>query len=200
MEFTNKNEMLQYLRSFAVTPDDYGIKFKEKIKQTLLKCPHLLYVLNNSQYEDELFDEDGNLIEDGEWDMYFGDNIRPYVHFPEVQDESKNYICYKVEIDDLVDENKIFQNGTITFVIFCNEKDIIDKETGIARHDLLSALLIQSFNWSNVFGLQCELVDIIEATTEQHFVTKQITFTCVLPNAITQTNNGITSIINKYGR
>ena len=34
----------------------------------------------------------------------------------------------------------------------------MDKETGIARHDLLAALIIDDFAWSNDFGVQLRLV------------------------------------------
>ena len=42
-----KNDLLQKLRSYAYTPDDDVIRFKEKVKEKLLKCPELLYALNN---------------------------------------------------------------------------------------------------------------------------------------------------------
>jgi hypothetical protein len=56
-----KNDLLQKLRSYAYTPDDDVIRIKEKVKEKLLKCPELLYALNNKNLECELFCEDGTL-------------------------------------------------------------------------------------------------------------------------------------------
>ena len=81
MELSTKNELLQKLRSYATAPDEHGILWKEKIKNNLMNCPELLFALNNSDYEDQLFDEQGNIMWDGEWDRYFGpsSSIRPFI-------------------------------------------------------------------------------------------------------------------------
>lgn len=55
-EIKNKSEMLSKLRAYATSPDDDNIRIKEKIKQTLLNCPELLYALHNKELEGELFD------------------------------------------------------------------------------------------------------------------------------------------------
>ena len=100
-----KNDLLQKLRSYAYTPDDDVIRIKEKVKEKLLKCPELLYALNNKNLEGELFCEDGALnaeydeetgeiIPLGEWDRYFPYNIRPYVFIPETQAFTDNFLCY----------------------------------------------------------------------------------------------------------
>ena len=82
-----KKDLLNKLRAFASTPDDDNIRYKEKIHDELLKCPELLYALNNKELEAALFDDENNLLIDkdtgellGEVDRYFGDNtnIRPY--------------------------------------------------------------------------------------------------------------------------
>ena len=66
MELSTKNELLQKLRSYATAPDEHGILWKEKIKNNLMNCPELLFALNNSDYEDQLFDEQGNIMWDGQ--------------------------------------------------------------------------------------------------------------------------------------
>ena len=75
-EFKTKRQLLDKFISYTETPDNDNVRFKRKIKKELLKCPEILYLLHNKDYENELFSQDGLLNEDGEWDKYFGDNIR----------------------------------------------------------------------------------------------------------------------------
>lgn len=53
---TTKNDLLNKLRAYADNPDDDNIRYKEKIHDELLKCPELLYALNESTLYNELFD------------------------------------------------------------------------------------------------------------------------------------------------
>ena len=63
-ELKTKKDLLTKLRAYADNPDDDNIKYKNIIRKALLKCPELLYALNNKELESELFDEDGNLLID----------------------------------------------------------------------------------------------------------------------------------------
>ena len=83
-DFNDKKGLLNKLQGYAAYPDDDNIRLKEKIKSALLHCPELLYVLNNKKLESELFDNEGLLLTDGEWDRYFGSssNIRPFLFLP----------------------------------------------------------------------------------------------------------------------
>ena len=79
---TTKEKLLSKLRSYANTPDDDNIKYKNIIKNALLNCPELLYALNVPELESELFDENGDLLIDentgellGEVDRYFDEEV-----------------------------------------------------------------------------------------------------------------------------
>lgn len=61
MKLQKRNDILSKLRTYAYTPDDDVIRCKEKIKYALLRCPELLYALNNKELEEELFNQDGSL-------------------------------------------------------------------------------------------------------------------------------------------
>lgn len=76
--FLNKKELLSLLQEQLIAGDDDIIWAKEKVKQKLLQTPELLYALHNEELETELFNEDGTLNTEGEWDRYFGEtsNIR----------------------------------------------------------------------------------------------------------------------------
>ena len=152
---TTKEELLNKLRAYAETPDDDNIRIKKQIKDTFLNCPELLYAIHNKELESELFDEDGNLNIDedgnltGEVDRYFGENanIRPFLFIPETQDEVKNYVCYQTGYSDLVRYNDKEKKLIVTFTIFVNGKDSMDKPTNIPRHDLIASIIRENFAW-----------------------------------------------------
>jgi hypothetical protein len=178
MEITNKEQLLSKIRAYATTPDDDVIQYKTKIKDALLKCPEILYALNETELQDELFDEKGNLNEEGEWDRYFGDgaNIRPYLYIPETQSFTKHYLCYQVGFDDLSKSNNIMKDTLITFEAIIDGKDAVDTLTGIPRHDLIGSIIRERFNWSSIFGMQTKLISNKESTTDNDFVTRTLVF------------------------
>lgn len=51
-----KNDLLDKLRGFRTNPDDETIRYKNIIKDALLRCPELLYAINEKEFEEELFD------------------------------------------------------------------------------------------------------------------------------------------------
>ena len=208
---TTKEELLNKLRTYASTPDDDNIRYKEKIHDALLNNVELLYALNNKELESELFDEDDNLLinEDtgeliGEVDRYFGDNsnIRPYLFIPDTQDEVKHYVCYQVAFNELPRYSNIQKYTEITFNIFVNGKDRTDKLTGIPRHDLIASIIREKFNWSNIFGMQTHLISSKESVTDNNYLVRTLIFQITDLNSITNTPIGKTTsmTINKLGR
>ena len=208
---TTKEELLNKLRTYASTPDDDNIRYKEKIHDALLNNVELLYALNNKELESELFDEDDNLLinEDtgeliGEVDRYFGDNsnIRPYLFIPDTQDEVKHYVCYQIMFDELPRYSNIQKYTEITFNIFVNGKDRTDKLTGIPRHDLIASIIREKFNWSNIFGMQTHLISSKESVTDNNYLVRTLIFQITDLNSITNTPIGKTTsmTINKLGR
>lgn len=207
---TTKEELLNKLRTYASTPDDDNIRYKEKIHDALLNNVELLYALNNKELESELFDEDDNLLinEDtgeliGEVDRYFGDNsnIRPYLFIPDTQDEVKHYVCYQIMFDELPRYSNIQKYTEITFNIFVNGKDRTDKLTGIPRHDLIASIIREKFNWSNIFGMQTHLISSKESVTDNNYLVRTLIFQITDVNSITYTPLGEkASYINKLGR
>ena len=198
-DFTNKTELLNKLQSYADTPDSDNIHFKELIKDKLLHCPELLYAIHNTDLEDQLFDKRGNLLTDGEWSLYFGDNsnIRPRVFIPQTQDSANCYVCYKTGFDELMKYSSIEKEEQITFIVLVHGEDITDELTGIPRHDLIAAILTSEFNYSNTFGKQCVLVSDQEGYTDNNYVTRTLVFQLQTPNGIVQTQNGKTGYINR---
>ena len=202
---TTKEELLNKLRAYADTPDDDNIRIKEQIKDTFLNCPELLYAIHNKELESELFDEDGNLNIDedgnltGEVDRYFGSNsnIRPFLFIPETQDEVKNYVCYQTGYSDLVRYNDKEKNLIVTFTIFVNGKDSMDKLTGIPRHDLIASIIREKFAW---IGLEISTTTPFgdkESTTDNNYLVRTLQYEVTLPNSICKTDGNTTYYNNK---
>ena len=202
---TTKEELLNKLRAYADTPDDDNIRIKEQIKDTFLNCPELLYAIHNKELESELFDEDENLNIDedgnltGEVDRYFGENanIRPFLFIPETQDEVKNYVCYQTGYSDLVRYNDKEKNLIVTFTIFVNGKDSMDKLTGIPRHDLIASIIREKFAW---IGLEISTPTPFgdkESTTDNNYLVRTLQYEVTLPNSICKTEGNNTFYNNK---
>lgn len=208
-----KNDLLQKLRAYSYTPDDDVIRFKQKIKEKLLKCPELLYALNNTGLESELFnpdgtinaeyDENGNIIPLGEWDRYFPYNIRPYIFIPETQAFTDNFLCYTVGFREVPRYNDVEYYIQVIFTILCSSapEQAVDSLTGQSRADLIGAILREKFNWSNIFGLQCKLVSNQEDIKDTNYISRTLILESTKPNGITNTSlRGNTTIINNSVR
>ena len=202
---TTKEDLLNKLRAYADTPDDDNIRIKEQIKDTFLNCPELLYAIHNKELESELFDEDENLNIDedgnltGEVDRYFGENanIRPFLFIPETQDEVKNYVCYQTGYSDLVRYNDKEKNLIVTFTIFVNGKDSMDKLTGIPRHDLIASIIREKFAW---IGLEISTPTPFgdkESTTDNNYLVRTLQYEVTLPNSLCKTEGKNTFYNNK---
>lgn len=204
-DFSNKNEMLNKLRAYAINPDDDNIRIKEKIKDTFKHCPELLYALNNKTLEGELFKADGslNIDEDGEplgeWDRYFGEdsNIRPFLFIPQVQDTVQNFIAYTTFMDETVRYNDAVKIMTVVFTIMIEGRNAIDTLTGIARHDLIASIIREKFAWIGTeINTPVPKYDK-ETVSDNSFIVRTLRFEMTLPNSISRTSNGIIAYSNK---
>lgn len=212
-DLVTKADLLEKLRLFSDCPDDDNVIFKQKIQNAFLNCPELLYAINEGSLESELFNEDGTINYDGEWDRYFSDsyhdgNIRPYIFIPDTQEDVKNYICYQTSFEETPRYNAVEKYALVTFTIFVHSGDRIDTDTGLPRHDLLAAIIRDKLNWTNIFGTQCNVISDRETTTDFKYVVRTLIFRCTMPNNIVQTSifkDGdskriSTNVINKIGR
>ena len=188
MELTS--EQLSYLRSLKMLNDSDNIRFKEIIKKKLIDDPMVIYLLNNKELEDSEADPSD----------YLGINILPYYLIHPTQHNCQNYICYEIQTREEHRYNKTLKFGQVIFYVMCDEKNNIEKNTGIARHDLISALIINNFNWSNLFGKQIHLVSDIPSVTDTDYATRTLTFEGEMPNNLVKSDlNQKTVVVNKIG-
>ena len=170
------------LRQLKNQLDSDDVRWKEVIKAKLLNNDMLIHALNNKELE--------------EADEYFGVNILPYYIIHPTQTNVGNFVCFETQFDDINRGNRIHKYGQIVFYILCEQKNIIDEETYIARHDLLAALIIDEFNWSNYFGLQCHCVSNKPSVTDNDYACRTLIFELETPNSIVKTQNKISSVAN----
>lgn len=166
MEWTEEDR--KALLAFKDEVDCDDVKIKEQIKKVLLDNRFIVHVLNNKELEES----------DAEPEDYFGmdRNIRPAYIIPETQSSVKNFLCYEVGYRNLDRYNRLVKDLQITFYILCHEKDIIDEETGVARHDLLAALIQDQFNFTNYFGPEIMLVSDLPSVTDNSYNTRTLIF------------------------
>lgn len=208
-DFETKVEMLAKLRAYTDVLDDDNIRIKKKVKDALLKCPELLYAFHDKELENELFDENGFLRIDeydepnGEWDAYFGptSHIRDYLCIPDVQTDVKSLLCFECSFTETPRYNNTFEKyALVTFTIMVYNSDNTDKETGIARHDLIASIIREKINWTHILGgSQCHLISNKAGITDNNYVTRTLVFQNLLPNSVVQTKDGSIGYINKKG-
>lgn len=187
MELTQ--EQIQELRQYKVVMDDDNVRFKEIIKKNLIDDPLLIYLLNNKELEEDEADPSD----------YLGINILPMYLIHPTQHNVQNFICYDVQFKEVPRYNDTLKYVDVIFYILCEEKNNIEKLTGIARHDLIAARLKYIFNWTNKFGSQCHIVSDIPSVTDSDYATRTLTFELLMPKDIVKTKNGSSNVINRLG-
>lgn len=161
-------EIIQYKKQKG----NDNIQYKETIKDKLIHNSKIIRSLNNKDLDPDCPDD------------YYGDNILPYYLLVDTQTTDKNYICFETSFDEVARYNKVMKLGQVIFYIICNNKDILDKDTGIARHDLLAALITDEFDWSNLFGTQVHLVSDRPIAIDSRAVGRTLIFEQTTPNSI----------------
>ncbi len=187
MELTQ--EQLQTLRQYKTVMDDDNVRFKEIIKKNLIDDPLIIYLLNNKELEDQEADPSD----------YLGVNILPYYLIHPTQHNVQNFICYEVQFKEVPRYNDTLMYVDIIFYILCEEKNNVEKMTGIARHDLMGARIKDIFNWTNKFGTQCHVTSDVPSVTDNDYATRTITFEMTMPKDIVKTREGTSRIINRIG-
>lgn len=178
-------EQIQYLRDLKNNVDSDNVRYKEIIKKSLIDNPYIIYLLNNKELEDE----------DADPSDYLDVNILPYYLIHPTQHNVQNFICYEVGFRELERYNSKMKLLQITFYILCEEKNNIEKSTGIARHDLLAAIIHDIFNWSNLFGGQIHCVSDLPSVTDNDYATRTIIFEQLTDNNLAKTRGGVARII-----
>ena len=192
----DKEKIIDTLLSFKETVDSDDVKVKEKIKYMLSNNELIIFALNNKELE-----ESG-----AQPDEYLGVNILPFYLLEEVQTHVNNFVCFEVSYDMAQSYqyskshkslNSTVKTLNVIFHILCDEKYIIEENTGIDRHDLLATLVIDQFNWSNEFGGKLMLVSDVPSTVDKHYACRTLVFQQTTDNNVIKTIDDIPRYVNK---
>lgn len=167
-------EEKEFLKIFRDTSSYEDIRIKSIIRKKIEGNSHIIHALNNQELDEK------------EPRAYFNKNILPYYLITPVQTNVLNYICYETSFNEAPMYNEVMKYQQIIFYILCNckDKNIIDSDTGIARHDLLAALIIDQFNWTNYFGFQIHLISDRSNPVDNEFCARTLIFEQTTPNSI----------------
>ena len=149
-------------RDIQKVQDDI-IEMKRLIKQKLIADTDILEALHNPDIPLDSPDE------------FLDNNIFGFIRIPTTQDTVRNFICFTV--DDIEDHqfNSHMKIQQIQFNCICHLDDM-KTEYGMDRHDLLSYLVRDTFNWTNDFGLQFKLVYNKESTIDSDYYCRTLKF------------------------
>ena len=159
-------------------PDEDNVRYKQIIKEKLLNNNRIIYLLNDKELQDA----------DASNDEYFNVCILPYYLIAPVQDKVRHFICFETSFDEVSRYNSAMRMQEIIFHVLVEQKDIIEKRTSVARHDLLAAEIINMFNGCNDFGNQLKLISCKPYTTDTNYATYTIVFEQKTPNSLTTYN------------
>lgn len=151
--------------------DDDIIEMKRLIKQKLISDTDILEALHNPDIPLDSPDE------------FLDANIYGFIRIPQTQDTVRNFICFTV--DDIEEHrfNEVMKVQYIQFNCICHLDDM-KTEYGIDRHDLLGALVRQTFNWTNMFGLQFKLIYNKESTIDSDYYCRTLKFEATKLNSL----------------
>lgn len=189
MEWTkeSRNERAKLLREFREKIDYDDIKIKEKIKEKLLEEELIIHVLNNKELENA----------DAQPDDYYGVNILPYYIIEPTQTDVQNFICFEVDYNELNYYNSSMKELLIKFIVLCEQKNIIDEDTSLPRHDLLASLILEKFNQTNYFGAKVRCISDVSSVVDQTYACRTLIFEQKTDNNLTKTKNKIPMLVNK---
>ena len=157
-------------RDIQKVQDDI-VEMKRLIKQKLISDTDILKALHNKDIDIDSPDE------------FLDVNIFGFLRIPTTQDTVRNFICFKVEDIEENRFNEVMKTQYIQFSAICHIEDM-KTEYGIDRHDLLGYLIRDTFNWTNIFGLQFKLIYNQEGPIDSDYYCRTLKFEATKPNAL----------------
>jgi hypothetical protein len=157
------------IRNIQNIADDIS-SMKRQIKQKLIEDTDILEALHSE-------------IDIDSPDEFLDTHIFGFLRIPNTQDTVRNFIC--VTVDDIEDHrfNEVMKLQVLQFTAICHLSDM-KTEYGLDRHDLLSYLIRDTFNWTNMFGLQFHLIYNKESVIEGDYYCRTLKFEAVKPNSL----------------
>lgn len=149
------------------------IKYKNVIMGKLFSTPDIITLIDNRDISSDTPEKLINV------------NFFPYMKIPDATLKAKNYVCFDFNARSS-NYNDLYKNVTITIGAICHESEISTAWGN--RHDVLGGVLIELFNWSNILGLQLELISDTESILENNYHARTLQFKNLVLNSV---KNGV---------
>lgn len=159
-------DQIAELRAYRNKPDEDDIRYKEIIKKMLISNDKIIYLLHNEDLE----------AQDVDNDEYLNVNILPYYMINPTQTSVQNYLCFETSFNEVSRFNSVIKNQQVIFYVLCHHSDIIEKYTNTARHDLMTSVLIDMFQGSNIFGTQLKLMSDVPSVVDTNYACRTLIF------------------------
>lgn len=143
--------------------------YKNKIMNKLVSIADVITLINNLDVTTNNPDGLRNV------------NLFSRIKIPDVQLETKNYICFDFN-SRTSSTNNTLKNVSFSVWIICHEDEITTD--GGNRHDVLAGVIIDAFNWSNFLGFELELVSDTESMLKDVFCVRTLQFKNATPNSL----------------
>lgn len=172
---------------------DDNERYKYRIMKMLTENQDILWTLHNKTLEEKSYiakDEEGNEIEMLNGDTYRDVSIFNFLKIPEIQSTVKNYICF--EVND-IEQSRYNKDLIIKNIIFrtVSHEDDYKTDWGIARQDLLAAIIQSNFDWTNAFGLHIEKIADRGKVAENGYYYREFVYETTIPNnLVNKAKNG----------
>lgn len=178
---TLTDDQITTLRSYRNESYEDDVRYKEIIKNKLVDSELIIYLLNNTELEDE----------GAEASDYFGVNILPYYMVTPTQTNVQNFICFETNFSDVSRSNSIMKKQEIIFYILCEQKNIIENYTSAARHDLIASILIEMFQGINDFGNQMKLLSNQSSVVDNDYACRTLVFEQITTSSMGKIAGGL---------
>lgn len=194
----------QYLDNYT---EDDNTQLKNQIKEKLVNNIYLAKALDNKNLEYRL-NKKSDILEINP-EEYFGINILPYLLVPPTQTEVANYVCFETRSVRSSSFNRNYNKAIkvqqIIFQIMCQEqnKDVEGLydgaicSYGVARHDLIAAILKHEFNYYPFKGGKAVLVQDNSGSTDTNYAMRELTYEFMTDGELAKTVNGSKYMVNK---
>ena len=173
---------------------DDNERYKYRIMKMLTENQDVLWTLHNKELEEKYSyttkDETGNEIVMLNGDTYRDVSIFNFLKIPGIQSTVKNFICFEVNDVEQPRYNKDLIIKNIIFRTVSHDDDYIT-DWGIARQDLLAAIIQSEFDWSNAFGLHIEKISDRGKVAENGYYYREFVYETTIPNnLVNKAKNG----------
>jgi len=147
------------------------MEYKSKITEQIIKIPDVFTLINNKDIS-----KPSDMI---------NKNLFSYMKVPNSALTVKNYICFDYN-SKIFSRNEVLKHSIINIGIVCHEDNI--KTAWGNRHDVLSGVIIDSFNWSKFLGFELELISDTESILQDVYHIRTLQFKNLTPNSL---ENGV---------